>query len=149
MPTLLISSYLIDIEDRFFYGAKLSSIEAQVLNSIWLKRFFSRLNYWSARNPNASQAELLNEAARLESSLEIELNEVEDPIAIEALAIAREQIELKLAKLNLPSPNNINLHAIELVRASSDIRARARISVEAKLKAASEMLRDTRKLEEK
>ena len=149
MPTLLISSYLIDIEDRFSCGAKLSSVEAQVLNSIWLKRFFSRLNYWSTRNPNASQEELLNEATRLESSLEIELSETEDPIAVEALSIAREQIELKLAKLNLPSPNNINLHAIELVRASSDIRARARTIVEAKLKAASEMLRDTRKLEEK
>ena len=142
MPTLLISSYLIDIQDRFSCGAKLSLTEAQVLNSIWLKRFFSRLKYWSARIPNASQAELLNEAARLESSLEIELNEVEDPIAIEALAIAREQIELKLAKLNLPTPNNINLHAIELVRASSDIRTRARTIVEAKLKAASEMLRE-------
>lgn len=136
----VVGPFLIPVSPRYLESHELTPAEAAAANFCWLERFYRRVNYAVARNPDWTEAEIFAEAERLESELEsfAEQNN-SDPIMTEAIIIAKEQLELRLEAEGLPVPTGIEAHTKVLAENNEAIQAEARLRVEARLRASLEL----------
>lgn len=137
---VIISHFLIEIKKQQYSNNNYSSTEINIMNSIWLDQLKTELQHWCQNHLSATNSEIQDAAERIQKTMKLILPEISDPILDEAIEISKERImtKLKAEKLTL-IPAELTLHATELAQ-REDIRALAKTRVQAKLRAAREML---------
>ena len=99
-----------------------------------ITRFLSRIRKFIDTHEDLTQAQLVDKALTLIHEIDITSAETgEDPVYVEAMSLAREMIEIRLASQNLPVPRNIDLHAEALLEARPDLLLQAKNRIEIKL----------------
>lgn len=144
MTTVFIGTIAVQLPSRFTTGDTLDEIAAQVLNEVQLKRIKSRLRYMHSRgdvNADGLQdmAQALSEAELAPYAMLDDDDDI-DPVMEEALAIARELIVARMAQESLPPPKGLDAHAKALVDGQPKIQEQARLRVEARFRAAEQLL---------
>lgn len=113
--------------------------DAATLNHIHLKRISSRIRWLLNTNQIAldeAQAKANEFSAQdLEPYNLVEDGDDNDPVLLEALAMAETAINARMAAEGLPPPRNIDQHARALVKAMPSLVEKARLRVEARYKA--------------
>lgn len=145
MPTVFIGSVAVSLPQRFTAGDTLSENAADVLNDVQLKRLKARLRYMLAHgdvNADGLQATALNIMSQelVPYATLDDDDENVDPVLEEALSIARDMIVGRMAAEGLPPPKGLDAHAKALVDGQPRIQEQARLRVEARFRAAQEIL---------
>ena len=142
MTTSFIAGKAVPLATIWSEGDLLDEIGAIMLNDIQHKRVKAKLRYLLQRgeiDANSLQAKA-DELMSQELSIISTDDDEDDPIIIEAIEIAKELINKRMAAEGLPPPKGIELHAKALVEGVPEISERARLRVEARYRAASETL---------
>lgn len=143
MSTVFIAGFAIPLPSRFVDGEIASDNAIAVLNDIQHKRVKAKLRYMLDRgqiDANGLQSkadELMAADLAPYAMLDDDEGADDDPVAIEALGIARDLIISRMAKEGLPPPRGIDLHARALVDSMPVIYERARQRIETRLKVAA------------
>lgn len=147
MPTVFIAGLAIPLSSRFAPGQAMSENAASVLNVIQRQRIVARLRYLVAKG-DISPAELQAKAEEL-SRLDLQPystsdddDSENDPVYVEALAMARELIVGRMAQEGLPPPKGIDTHAKALVDAMPQLQEKARLRIEARYRAANSAIEE-------
>lgn len=132
MPTsVFIHDEAILLPDLVPEGSTLSAEYALVLNYLWTRRHTSRLSYWCGKNSDATLDQVHAASISLAADISLDTNEDGvDPVYEEALMIAKDLIEAKLASENLPIPPTIEDHAAALINAHPQLLIQARKRIE-------------------
>jgi hypothetical protein len=144
MPTVYINNLAVVLPSRFAADDVIGENAASVLQDIQLRRIKSKLRWLLAKgdlNPDGVQAkaeELLTHELVPYGTLDD--SDDDDPVLVEALAMAREIIISRMAQEGLPPPRGIDIHAKALVDGAPQILERARLRIEARYKAANEIV---------
>lgn len=149
LKTIIIDTFVITYENAFEDNHELSRLEANILNTMWFKKFVASVARYKLKNPDATTNDILEEIERLSSVLRLEIPITPDPILSVAIELARNMIETELAKKGLPPSNNINLHATELAKNSPHLLEQAKTIFQARLKAGVEITKQKQKQEPK
>lgn len=131
--TVFIHDTPLHVADPRSVGQQLTPYDAEVLNSIALRRFIGRMQAWLRRNPEPSTIELTEFAtttALAVATFDSTAGDETDPIREEAMALGRELLLSRLAADNLPAPTNLDAHVEELVDAVPELTDQARRRVE-------------------
>lgn len=141
MPTIFIHDTPIRVPDQYTEGHRLSASEADLLNSVWLNLFIARLRLFINKNPEANISAVHSKAKEISNALVLTPNDsATDPVWDEAMVIARELINARLATEGLPPPPNLDIHAEALLEASEDILDQAQARVEIRRRVANKAL---------
>lgn len=146
MPTVFINGTAVALPYRAgeMPGDPLQDYQARILNNILHRRVKARLRWLLDRKEvfaegiQAKAVELCSQPLKPYSTLDDGIDD--DPILLEAMNIARELIISRMAQENLPPPKNIDIHAKQIVDNVPEIQEQARKRVEARYKAAEELL---------
>jgi hypothetical protein len=144
MPTIFLDSMVVSLPSRFSEGQELDHVAAEMLNIIMFRRIRAKLRYLLERGEilasdlQAKAYELAEQPLRVAATLDD--SEDEDPILLEALAIARELICTRMAQEGLPPPKGLDNHAKALVDGVPEIQEQARKRIEARYLAAQELI---------
>lgn len=144
MPTVFIANLAVPLPTRFVAGDLATEIAAALLNDIQLKRVKAKLRWHLQKGdvlPDGLQAKA-HELMKLELVPYITLDdgEEDDPVLLEALAMARDLIVTRMAQEGLPPPKGLDVHAKALVDANPALQEKARLRVEARYKAATAVI---------
>lgn len=143
MPVTFINGIVVDLPVRFEAGQVIDEAGATILTEIYLGRMRSRLNHLLKQgtiNKDGLQRKALELSEKELSVRYIENSEEDDPIAVEALIIARDLIVARMTAEHMPLPANLDNHAQALVNAMPEIRERARARVELRYSTTSGLL---------
>jgi hypothetical protein len=146
MPTVFVAGVAVNLPRRFSEGDVLTETTAWVLTNVQHNRLTARLRALLTNGhilpaELQARAELLSQEELTPYSV-LDLEE-DDPVMAEALSIAKEVINAKLASEGLDVPKNINDHAKALVEAVPAIQEQARLRVEARYQAGATLLGET------
>lgn len=144
MFTVFIDGLALSLPRKTFAPSPQTEADAEVLDLILHRRVVAKLR-WLLQRGEVSREELQAKAIEL---CKIPLSpystlddcDGEDPILTEALSIARELIVSRMAAEGLPPPKGLDVHAKALVDAMPAIHEQARQRVEARFRAATEVL---------
>jgi hypothetical protein len=145
MPTVFINNIAVILPSRFALGQALTENAALVLNDVQLKRIKARLRYMLAHGDVNTDGLQDTALALLDTDLVPyatidDDDENLDPVLEEALSIARELIIGRMAAEGLPPPKGLDVHAKALVDGQPKIQEQARRRIEARYKAAQDIL---------
>jgi hypothetical protein len=139
MHTVFVAGLAVSLPTRFEEGSTLDETEAAFLTNIQHRRVSARLRWLLARGEvdQFSIQEKADELCRAELVpwRTTDDSEEEDPILAEAMNIARELINSRMAQEGLPPPKGLDIHAKQLVDAIPEIQEQARLRVEARYRA--------------
>ena len=144
MPTVFVANLAVILPSRFASGGVIGETPAQLLNEIQHKRVKVRLRYLLERGElagheaQAKADELMR--ADLAPYLMPDDGDTPDPVMEEALAIAKELIVGRMAKEGLLPPRGLDNHAKALVGAMPEIQERARLRIEERYRAATQVI---------
>lgn len=142
MPTIYIDGTVVQVPTLFSPGHILTTPQAVFLEEIHLARLNTKLRYLLANGaigPETLPAKALElNQAPLEPWGINDALDGNDPVAEEALALARERILSRMAQENLPPPKGLDTHARALLVADGgSLLEHARRRVEARYRAAA------------
>lgn len=124
-------------------GDPMTAEHVNILGAILHNRVKARLRYMLERGdilPAELQAKADELCAQPLSAYPLFENDSDDPIHSEAMEIARTLITQKMAEERLPPPKNLDTHAKQLVDAVPAIIEKARQRLEARYRAAEDLL---------
>lgn len=144
MPVVFIDGKAVTLKSIRVVGEPLTENDADILNHIWLKRISAKLRYLLDRNVIDSTT-IQNKARELASEdmapySILEDGDDDDPVLVEAIDMAKAIIMSRLTQENLPMPKTLDVHAKELLRGIPALVEKARLRVEARYKAAHDLL---------
>lgn len=143
MPTTFIAGFALDLPQRWQAGDPIDATIAEILDYILHRRVQARLR-WMLTRGEILEAELQSKALELcAQDLKPHLtldDDADDPILLEALVIARELITSRMAAEGLPPPKGLDDHARVLVNSMPQLQEQARKRIEARYKAAMELI---------
>jgi hypothetical protein len=144
MLTVFIGEKLVRLERKSIVGAPLTAYQGDLLDSILHNRVKARLRYLLGRGEildhelQAKADELCRQD--LKPYLTLDDGDDNDPVLLEAMTIARDLINSRMAQEGLPPPKGIDTHAKALVDNMPELQEQARLRVEARYKAAQEII---------
>ncbi len=126
MISVTTKTLCLSFPDRFLPGRPLSAAEAEILESIRIKRLKWIVSGWLAKDMTKEEAQAhLDSFVKSYEFSSRPVTEFRDPVDLEAMTIARDLVRRKIAErdLNL-EPQSIEAHAAELAKMPG-VRARA------------------------
>lgn len=146
MPTIFIDTtpVLLPFREGEQAGDPMTEDHAAILHTVQQRRVKARLRYMLERG-DILVPELQSKAIELckqdlKPYATLDDGDDDDPILIEAMSIARELINSRMAQEGLPPPKNLDTHAKQLVDGVPAIQEQARLRIEARFRAAQELL---------
>lgn len=146
MPTIFISGIAVPLPYREgeMPGDPMTELHGRILDTIMHRRVKAKLRWLLDRGEilpqdiHAKASELC--AQDLKPYATLDDGDDEDPVLLEAMAIARDLIVTRMAQENLPPPKNLDVHAKQIVDNVPTILEQARRRVEARYRAAEALL---------
>lgn len=146
MPTVFIGTVAVPLPYRVGEqtGDPLTELHARILDTVLHRRVKAKLRWLLERGEILPQ-EIHTKASELcaqdlKPYATLDDGDDEDPILVEAMAIARDLIITRMAQENLPPPKNIDVHAKQIVDNVPAIQEQARRRVEARYRAAAALI---------
>lgn len=145
MPTIFIAGLAVTLPSRFAEGDIATETSAAMLNDIQQKRISARLRRLITRgeireDELQAKAEQLMELSMV-PYITLDDGEIEtDPVALEAIDMAKTLITTKMAREGLPPPKGLDDHARNLVDQMPKIMEAARLRIEARYRASETIL---------
>ena len=144
MPTVFINGTAVVLATRFTAGQPMSPTGAALLNAIWQKRVAVRLRRLLTLgqiDKNGIPAKIAAFAAEELTPYSIAQDaDDNDPVLEEAREVAKAILLHELAKANTPPPRSLDGHIQALIEGMPGIIEQARLRVEARYKAVSDLL---------
>jgi hypothetical protein len=140
MTTAFIGGRAVVLPNIVEAGMPMTDTHAALLTGIWLKRLSSKLRWLLDRGQIDAQGVQIKALELATEDLApyniAEDADEDDPVLVEALAMAEAVINSRMAAEGLPPPRNIDQHARALVAAMPALVEKARLRVEARYQAA-------------